>query len=131
MTRRSVCLVALLVAGCLPRYQPAAGGAYGYSEHELSPGIYRVDYQYDADPFFPYRGPTFDQLVLLRSADLTLERGYSHFIVDTNALPGAYWGGRSLTIKLFTQAPSRDGVKVYDARAVASAIRARYSYLAN
>jgi hypothetical protein len=129
--KRCIWLLALSMVACVPPYRPAVGGKDGYLEDELSPGIYRVHYQFNQAPRFPYVGPTFDELVLLRAADLTLERGQSYFILDENALPGFSWGGRSLTIRLFSEPPILEGLKVYDAREIASQIRARHSYLAD
>lgn len=130
MTNRWIWLFALLLAGCQAKYQPAVGSADGYLEEELSPEIFRVHFRFNEQPFFPYTGATFDELVLLRAADLALERGRGHFIVDTNALPGISYGGRSLIIRLFAPPPVAEGVRVYDARETAAKIRSRHPYLA-
>ena len=129
MKRFACCIIAALLVGFAPKYQIAVGTADGYLEDEISPGIYRVHFQFNPAPFFSYVGPTFEQLVLLRAADLTLERGYGYFIVDKTALPGTSRGGQSLVVKLFAEPPHVDGLKVYDALQIASKLRARHSYL--
>ena len=105
------------------------GSADGYLDYEISPGIFRVHFQLNSQPFFRYGAPTFEQLVLLRAADLTLERGCAYFIVDETALPGISRGGRSLIVKLYTEPPNVEGLKVYDARQIASELRVRHPYL--
>lgn len=118
-----------LVTGCLAPYQPAVGNADGYLDDEVSPRVYQVRFQFNPTTLFPYRGPSFQELVLLRAADLTLEQGYRYFIVDKALLPGDSWGGYSLTIKVFAESPSSSSVKVYDARDIATQIRSTHSHL--
>ena len=118
-----------LVAGCLAPYQPAVPGAYGYWDEEVSPRVHQVRYLFKTKGIFPYRGPSFEELVLLRAADLTLEQGYRYFIIDKALLPGHSWGARSLTIKVFADAPPGSDVKVYDAQNVATLMRSTYAHL--
>ena len=125
--KRAVLLLALSMLACRAPYRPAVGTSHGYLEDQLSPRIYQVHYQGNTDQS---RGANSEQLVLLRAADLTIEHGYSYFIVDRNALPGVPRGRRSLTIKLFSEPPVAEDVKVYDARGIAAQIRARHHYLA-
>jgi hypothetical protein len=79
--------------------------------------------------------------VLLRAADLTLERGYRYFLVDTAVLsvpdcliPG---GGSaaptvcSLIIKVFYELPEVEGSQPYDAASVRRETEERYPYLAD
>ncbi len=122
-------LLCLVLTGCLPYYGPINDSNEGYRDTELSPRIYRVDFHYKGQPLIAYRGPRFDELVLLRSADLTRENGFRYFIVDTTALPGASFGKRSLIVKVFHKPPSTEDVKVYDANEISSELRARHSYL--
>ena len=121
-------VVALLV-GCAPKYQLAVGERDGYFEEMISPGIYRIHYQFDPQPVFPYVGPSFEQLLLLRAADLAHQRGDGYFIVDATALPGAYRGGQSLIVKFLAEPPELEGLKVYDAHEISSELRARHDYL--
>ena len=126
----SLLLVLLpFVVGCLAPYQRAVGYETGYLDDELSPRVHQVRYQFETGRIFPYRGPSFQELVLLRAADLTLERGYGYFIIDTVLLPGDSWGGRSLTIKIFAESPSGSSVKVYDARNIAALMRSTHTHL--
>jgi hypothetical protein len=122
-------LLCFVLTGCLPYYGPIDDGGEGYRDIELSPRIYRVDFHYNGQPLFAYRGPRFEELVLLRSADLTRDNGFRYFIVDTTALPGESFGKSSLIVKVFHESPSAEDVKVYDANEISSELRARYSYL--
>ena len=71
------CLLALSLGGCAATpYEPKDGSRFGYSETWLSPAELEV--------FFDGNSQTateraFD-FVLLRSADLALAGGYSHFV---------------------------------------------------
>jgi hypothetical protein len=122
-------LLCFALTGCLPNYGPIIDGSDGYRDLEISPRIYRVDFRYNGQPFFPYRGPRFEELVLLRSADLTRENGFRYFIVDTTALPGESFGKSSLIVKVFREPPSVEDITVYDANEISRELRARFSYL--
>ena len=122
-------LLCLVLTGCLPYYGPIDDSDEGYRDTEFSPRIYRVDFHYNGAPLIRYRGPRFEELALLRSADLTRENGFRYFIVDTTALPGESFGKSSLIIKVFHEPPSAEDVKVYDANEISRELRARYSYL--
>jgi hypothetical protein len=123
-------LLCFLLTGCLPHYGPINDDvSEGYRDIELSSRIYRVDFIYPGATLFPYRGPRFEELVLLRSADLTRENGYRYFVVDTTALPGVSFGKHSLIVKVFHEPPSAENVRVYDANAISTMLRARYWYL--
>ena len=79
--RRSIMLVAapmlaLALAGCATGYKPY--GTYGgYSELQLEENKFRVSY--DGNAGVPIE--TAADYVLLRSAEVTLENGYSYFAV--------------------------------------------------
>jgi hypothetical protein len=122
-------LLCLVLSGCLPYYGPIDDSDEGYRDTELSPRIYRVDFHYDGAPLIAYRGPRFEELALLRSADLARENGFRYFIVDTTALPGESFGKSSLIVKVFHEPPSAEDVKVYDANEISRELRARYPYL--
>jgi len=125
----AVGLLCSLVSGCLPYYGPFDEDGLGYRETELSPRIYQVEYLYGERLFFVRRGPRYEELALLRAADLTRERGFRYFIVDPTALLGTSLGAQSLIIKLFREAPSAQGVVVFDADEISRKLRARYPYL--
>ncbi len=117
------------LTGCLPHYGPIGDGDVGYREIELTPRIYQVEYLDGERPFFVRRGPHYEELALLRSADLTRELGFRFFIVDPTALPSASRGARQLIVKLFRDAPSAQGVEAFDAEEISRELRARYPYL--
>jgi len=73
----SLCIVGLL-AGCATGYQPN-GLTGGFSETQLDTNVFRVSFKGNA---YTSRDKVED-FVLLRSADLTLSHGFTHFaIVD-------------------------------------------------
>ena len=121
--------LAALSVGCIAKYQPAVGEKDGYLEYEISPDIYNVHYQHNPQPLIRYFGPSFDELVLLRAADLALAQGYGWFIVDETALPGISRGGRTLVVKFLAEPLDVDGVEVYDAHKIVRKIRARHRSL--
>jgi hypothetical protein len=80
-------LVAFFLAACgkLPPYAPEQGLRGGYSEMQLSPDIYEVRIRQGfGEPCARYSGvwTELEELALLRSAELTLEKGYHQFIVE-------------------------------------------------
>lgn len=74
----SAVLVALLVAGCATSYQPQ-GFSGGFSELQLDPITYRVTFKGNG-----YTDPErAEDFTLLRCAELALEQGASHFIIQS------------------------------------------------
>lgn len=77
-TLLSCALLVTLVAGCATQtpYQPAAKrGEYGYSETQLTDNRYRISF--NGNPATPVE--TTKDYALLRSAELTLQKGYDWF----------------------------------------------------
>ena len=79
--KRLVTLVVVVLAGCATQYQPDAFTG-GYSETQLDHNVFRVTFGGNA-----YVSPErVEDFALLRSAELTLEKGFTHFvIVDARA----------------------------------------------
>jgi hypothetical protein len=79
-----VVLSALVLGACATTYQPM-GFSGGYSETQLSENVFRVAFNANG---YSSRERTED-FALLRSADLALEHGFTHFAIvdgrqDTN-----------------------------------------------
>lgn len=111
---------AILLAGCATEYQ-AQNGEGGYSEATLGLGVWRVK--------FAATSYTLQQQVqdfsLLRSAELTLQQGYSHFVLTTPDGATSIQPGPDVVVRMFKQRPQEGGIQ-YDARAVCSQLGKRY-----
>lgn len=130
-----VLLVSL--CGCATTYH-SKGATGGFTESQISGNFWRVN--------FRGNGFTGDQrskdFALLRCAELTLQKGFSHFIlVDANTVNAANpW--RALlyspsalvpqpsstnTILMFDDKPNVDGGTIYDANEICSSIGKKYN----
>src|SRR5262245_48724745 len=76
--------LAIVLAGCTttgPEYRPRdAGGSVGYTDLQLSPNRYRVSFSGSS-------ASTRDDVevyLLRRAAEVTLQSGYSHFVLERN-----------------------------------------------
>lgn len=69
-------VLALSACASQPDYKAATGGGYGYKESQISENRYRVQYKARGDA----RDKAMDY-ALLRSAELTLLKGYDWFMV--------------------------------------------------
>lgn len=133
----AVVLAAVTVTGCATSYQPR-GLSGGFSETQLAENVFEVR--------FSGNGYTSSErasdFALLRSAELTLERGFKYFVVDDNenarrisidtvttsyrthtystSKPGA-----RKVIVCFKEKPDWAGV-IYEAQFVVQAIRGKY-----
>lgn len=122
----SIVVVALLV-GCATGYAPS-GGRTGYSETQVAPDTYTVTYRVKPNTS-EQRAVDF---ALLRSAELTLRDGYTHFVVlelsDRSHYRGEhYWPACALTVKMGdADLRSPNSRPVYDAAFVQKSIRERY-----
>ena len=80
MSKLSAILMVLILSGCATAYQPT-GFSGGFSEIQLADNVWQVS--------FEGNGYTKDKrardLALLRSADLTLQQGYTHFLIADSA----------------------------------------------
>lgn len=68
--------IALLLAACASTYKPN-GLAGGFSETQLDTNVFRVSFHGNG---YTHRDRA-EELALLRSADVTLKSGFTHFII--------------------------------------------------
>jgi hypothetical protein len=118
---------------CATAYQPH-GFTGGYSETQVGENVFRIAFegnQYTT-------AVRAADLALLRSADVTLERGYGYFVIASDSSL-AITSGRSVkgsgvvtsepstinTILCFKERPAGTAV-VYEAKTVRAALRAKY-----
>jgi hypothetical protein len=85
------------IAGCTPNYGPRY-----YSEQELSPDRYEVHFTGNTGWS---KGDAVEDLTLLRSAELTLDRGYRYFVVPIRRYSFEEW-----TPPALVQKPVRDAL---------------------
>lgn len=79
----SLCLVAIL-SGCATAYQ-REGFSGGFSETQLGENVWRVSFEGNGYT----KVQKAEDFALLRSAELTLEKGYTHFgLVDSRSSRG-------------------------------------------
>lgn len=76
MRKLAVVIISLALTGCATGYKPD-GPLGGYSETQLDTNSFKVDYHGNA---YTSRERAQDY-VLLRSAEVTLENGFSHFVI--------------------------------------------------
>jgi len=111
---------AALLAGCATEYQPHNSEG-GYSEAPIEPGVWRV--KFASTPY------TLQQQIqdfsLLRSAELTLQQGYSHFTLAAPDGKASAQPGPDVVVRMFKQRPP-NGANQYDARAVCDRLGTRY-----
>jgi hypothetical protein len=73
--------LAVLLGGCATAYQPE-GFSGGFSETQLDTNIFRVSFRGNGYT----RAERAEELALLRSAELTLKNGFTHFaIIDSRS----------------------------------------------
>ncbi len=75
-TIAAISLAVLLLAGCATTYQPE-GLSGGFSETQLDTNVFRVSFRGNGYT----RAERAEELALLRSAELTLKNGFTHFVV--------------------------------------------------
>jgi hypothetical protein len=66
----------ILLAGCATTYQPE-GFSGGFSETQLDTNVFRVSFRGNGYT----RAERAEELALLRSAELTLKNGFTHFAI--------------------------------------------------
>jgi hypothetical protein len=72
----TVISLAILLGGCATTYQPE-GLSGGFSETQLDTNVFRVSFRGNGYT----RAERAEELALLRSAELTLKNGFTHFVV--------------------------------------------------
>ena len=139
-----VLLLAFFLAGCAPTYNP-----HNFDVEQLSPRtlgndptplVYRVFFPV-AQRARPFRGGPegsmqLEDSALLRSAELTLEKGCQYFVIlrheDAMFQPGNggdSWAHIDLAyiIRVLREKPSAPGIVSYDAAFVREALRRHYA----
>jgi hypothetical protein len=111
---------AALLAGCATEYQPHNSEG-GYSEALVEPGVWRV--KFAATPYTLQH--QIQDFSLLRSAELTLQQGYSHFTLAAPDGKASARPGPDVVVRMARQS-TKEGAVQYDARAVCSQLGARY-----
>ncbi|ABI59617.1 CC0125/CC1285 family lipoprotein [Nitrosomonas eutropha] len=80
---RNIALITLVLAlaGCASAYKPKGFGG-GFSETQLDTNVFRVSFRGNGYT----RAERAEELALLRSAELTLKNGFTHFaIIDSQS----------------------------------------------
>lgn len=72
----AVISLAMLLGGCATTYQPESFSG-GFSETQLDTNVFRVSFRGNGYT----RAERVEELALLRSAELTLKNGFTHFVV--------------------------------------------------
>jgi hypothetical protein len=102
-----------LLAGCSTEYHVKDSNG-GYSETSLSPGVWRVTID-----FTPYTlRQQIADFLQLRSAELTLQQGYTHFSLADQKLASA-------EVHMF-KGQQQGGAGLHDARAVCARLGDKY-----
>ncbi|MRW89923.1 hypothetical protein GJ699_08005 [Duganella sp. FT80W] len=131
MKRLTIALLAgaCMLAGCATEYHPLNSEG-GYSEKPLGPGVWQV--KIDSSPYTHAR--LVQDFSLLRSAELTLQQGYSSFGLSASdsaalVLSGqpaqAVPPGPDLLVRMSHQ-PADSKRAIYDARVVCAQLGSYY-----
>lgn len=111
----------LLIAGCATGYQAKGAFSSGYSDMQIDENTYRV--AYEGNGFTS--NDQVDSMLVYRSADLTVQRGYDWFIMSDkggdmkwNAQYGKVGTIASAEIKMFKGSKPENMIGAYDARSV-------------
>ncbi|MFS2002249.1 CC0125/CC1285 family lipoprotein [Duganella sp. CT11-25] len=117
-------LAALLLAGCGTEYQ-ARGADGGYADKQLGPALWRVEIVANSHT----RRDLIREFALLRSAELALRHGYTHFAVaapqSDTAAPQFIEPSADNLVFMFAGMPSASG-PVFDAAAVCARLGPTY-----
>ena len=93
--RFALSMMAIVIAGCATNYK-ADGLAGGFSETQLAPNIWRVNFRGNGYT----RDDRASDMAMLRSADLTLLNGFTHFALldeKTSSRVAAFTGPGTAT----------------------------------
>ena len=96
-------VLVLLVAGCATPYQPT-GLAGGFTETQIDTNVFRVTFKGNGFTS-PERA---EDMALLRSAELTLKHGFTHF-----AIADGRSRSETVTIDTPAQATTRGSISTY------------------
>lgn len=134
-----IVVVLLIVGGFIYMFTKSTsygpkGFTGGYSETQLGTDMFAVKFQGNGNT----RSDKSVDFCMLRSAELTLEKGYKYFyIVDTRTgnqgyIPSGKYGpisshpASNMTIKMISEKPEND-IAVYDAAIIAQSYRTKYN----
>lgn len=95
--------IAAVVVGCATGYQPA-GLAGGFTETQLDSNVWRVSFQGNGYT----RGEKVEDFAMLRSAELALQNGFTHF-----AFLSSKTGGQAIAITAPTTTYTTSNASVY------------------
>lgn len=132
MRRFAIAFAAVL--GCATPYQARAVRG-GYSDMQLGDNVFRVSFE--GNGYLSAQAAS--DYALLRSAELTLEKGFRYFVIASDEERGQVVGGGNAhaafvttmpssmqTIVCYAEKPLDPAGLVYDALVVRSAVRDRY-----
>lgn len=116
----------IFMVGCSTPYQKMGMSMGGFTEYQISEDSYRVS----------FKGTPHDvewivtDYTMLRSAELTIEKGFSYFTLihseDTSMrVVGSIFPATTNYIKCFKEKPDIKGI-IYDARTVYKTLGGRY-----
>jgi hypothetical protein len=78
MKRIAIAALAVALAGCATGYQAKGAFSSGYSDVQIDENTYRVSYEGNG-----FTGKEeVDSMLIYRSADLTVQRGYDWFLMS-------------------------------------------------
>lgn len=130
MRKLTALFATLFLAGCATKYQ-SFGFSGGFSEVQLDTNVFRVSFKGNGYS----SGDRVEEMALLRSAEVTLNNGFTHFAVVTGTTrenPDSIGIGISVTkpgasntIVCYRGKPEGAGL-VYDAKYVFDSLGEKY-----
>jgi len=131
-------LVVITVSGCAATPYQQRGATGGFSETQLAENVFEVRFRGNGYT----SSERASDFALLRSAELTLEKGFRYFITDDNENAqrvsintiSTYYGDNTYSISkpsarrvivCFNEKPDWSGI-IYEAQFVVQAIRGKY-----
>lgn len=131
MTRIAIVSAGLLAA-CATSYGPMSMGN-GYSDTQVGENAFRVSFAANTST----SAEQASDFTLLRSAEVTLEHGFTHFVVASEESTAKVIGGgkyghtgtapaSQATILCYKGKPADAGALVYDAAVVRKTMRTKY-----
>ena len=131
---RRLAIASLAVFACATPYQPRAIRG-GYSDMQVGDNVFRVSFEGNGY----LSAQTASDYALLRSAELTLEKGFRYFVIAGDEARGTVVGGGNAhaafvttmpssmqTIVCYAEKPLDPAGLLYDAVRVRAAVRERY-----
>jgi hypothetical protein len=128
MKRIAIAALAIALAGCATGYQAKGAFSSGYSDVQIDENTYRVSYEGNG-----FTGKEeVDSMLIYRSADLTVQRGYDWFMMSDKG-DGTKWVPQygnigmiaSAEIKMFKGKKPDTVPGAYDAKSVLAVMSAK------